>query len=498
MALRRDDWLDLARKVDWTYRYVDEREVFPEAMSGVPWLPHEAWADWSESYRTTYREYVRNQSVKDTSVLAVRDALSKARLHEGLDPGWVQLVKFHQAAFALAEYAAVPAELRMARFGRDSAWRVMANLGALDEIRHTQIPLLLGHDLLRLDGGFDWTHRAFHTDNWLIIAARHLFDDMFVAADAVEIAVQLNFVFETGFTNLQFMALAAMADGADHHVFETALASIQTDEARHAQIGHPVLRALIQHGGREHVQYLLDKMWWRSWRILVATTGTAMEYLTPLGARTRSFKEFMREWVVEQFLRNLEEFHLELPWFWDLFIDELDHAHHSLQLGLYEYRTLLWFDEPTPSTAERAWLRERYPTWETTHEPHWDRIEESWAAGGEAASMAYALPALCNMCQLPALFVHPGRNTACTLERDGRRYLFCSAPCRWIFEQQPERFAAHRTVVDRLVAGEAPADLLELHGWMGFESPDEMGGDLRRGLDQWRFAPVPRTGGSRT
>jgi toluene monooxygenase system protein A len=497
-ALRRDDWLDLARKVDWTYSYVDERDVFPEAMSGAPWLSHdEAWADWTESYRTTYREYVRNQSVKDTSVLAVRDALSKARLHERLDPGWVQLVKFHQGAFALAEYAACSAELRMARFGRDSAWRVMANLGALDEIRHTQIPLLLGHDLLRLDGGFDWTHRAFHTDNWLMIAARHLFDDMFAAADAIEIAVQLNFVFETGFTNLQFMALAAMADGADHHVFETALASIQTDEARHAQIGHPVLRALIRHGGREQVQYLLDKMWWRSWRMLVATTGTAMEYLTPLHARTRSFKEFMTEWVVEQFLRNLEEFHLELPWFWDLFIDELDHAHHSLQLGLYSYRTLLWFDEPAPSTAERAWLRDRYPSWETTHQPHWDRIEEEWAAGGEAASLSYALPALCNMCQLPTLFVHPGRNTACTVERDGRRYLFCSAPCRWIFEQQPDRFAGHRTVVDRLVAGEAPADLLDLHAWMGLEQPDEMGRDLRRGLDTWRFAPVPRTGAIR-
>jgi hypothetical protein len=33
----------------------------------------------------------------------------------------------------------------------------MATLGALDEIRHTPIPLLFGHDLSRLDGKFDWT-----------------------------------------------------------------------------------------------------------------------------------------------------------------------------------------------------------------------------------------------------------------------------------------------------------------------------------------------------
>src|SRR6185369_7057023 len=99
-----------------------------------------------ETYRTTYREYVTNQRAKDESVLGVRSALSKRQVLEGLDAGWVQLVKFHHGALALAEYAGAVAELRMARFGRDSAWRMMATLGALDEIRHTQIPLLLGHD----------------------------------------------------------------------------------------------------------------------------------------------------------------------------------------------------------------------------------------------------------------------------------------------------------------------------------------------------------------
>jgi toluene monooxygenase system protein A len=493
VSLRRDDWLDLARKVDWTYRYASEREIFPEAVSGTPWLTHDdAWTDWSEAYRTSYREYVRNQSAKDVSVLAVRDALAKPRLNASLDSAWLQLVKFHQGAFALAEYAAVPAELRMCRFGRDSAWRIMANLGALDEIRHSQIPLLLGHDLLGTDDNFDWTHKAFHTNNWLMIAARHLFDDMFVAANAIEIAIQLNFVFETGFTNLQFMALAAMADGADHHVFEKALASIQTDEARHAQLGHPVVRALIRHGGREYTQYLLDKMWWRSWRILIATTGTAMEYLTPLRARTRSFKEFMQEWVIQQFMRNLEEFELDLPWFWNLFLDELDYAHHSLQLGLYSYRTTLWFDEPMPSESERGWLREKYPAWAQIYQPIWDGIEDAWERQGEAASLSYALPALCNLCQLPTLFVRPGENTACSLKRDGRSYLFCSEPCRWIFEQQPDRFADHRTVVDRVVTGEAPGDLLDLYRWMGHDATEDMGKDLHRGLDRWRLEPVPR------
>ena len=490
--LERDDWLDLARKVDWEFRYVDEQEVFPSELSGSPWLGHAAWEEWNEAYRTTYREYVASQRAKDDSVMGVRSVLSKARIAESLDPGWVQLLKFHNGALALAEYAGATAELRMARFGRDSAWRTMATLGALDEIRHTQIPLLLGHDLLRLDGNFDWTHRAYHTNEWLIIAARHLFDDMFLAADAIDIAVQLNFVFETGFSNLQFMALAALANGARDHLFEKALTSIQTDEARHAQIGHPVLHTLLRNGDRERAQYLVDKMWWRCWRLLVALTGPSMEYLTPLPARTRSFKEFMEEWIIDQFVKNLAEFELEQPWFWDLFLEELDYAHHCLQLGLYAYRTTLWFDVPAPDKHERVWLSAKYPRWEETFGPLWDDVERRWQTDGEAATLAYALPALCNLCQLPTVFVRPGHNTACTTTIDGRRYLFCSEPCRWIFLREQDRFGQHNSVVDRIVAGTAPAKLIDLHRWMGIDAPAETGKDLRRGLKPWRLEPVPQ------
>ena len=487
----REHWLDLARKVDWEYRYVEEQEVFPPAISGNPWFVHAAWAEWNEVYRTTYREYVANQRAKDDSVMGVRSVLTKAHVRQELDLGWLQLVKFHNALFALSEYAAAVGELRMARFGRDSAWRTMATLGALDELRHTQIPLLLGHDLLRIDGNFDWTHRAYHTTDWVMIAARHLFDDMILAADAIEVSVQLNFVFETGFTNLQFMAMAAMADGVHDHLFEKALTSIQTDEARHAQIGHPVLRTLIDNGEAQRAQYLVDKMWWRSWRVLIALTGTSMEYLTPVGVRTKSFRQFMEEWIIDQFMKNLAEFGLERPWFWELFLEELDYAHHSLQLGLYAYRPTLWFDVAMPDAEERLWLTSAYPQWEETFGSLWDDVDRSWKTKGEPETLGYALPALCNLCQLPTVFVRPGQNTACTATANGRRYLFCSEPCRWIFLQELDRFGAHRSVVDRVVAGIAPAGLPDLFRWMSLEAPVETGKDLRRGVDRWRLDPVP-------
>ena len=37
--LERDDWIDLARKLDWDYSYVREEDVFPEILSGLPGFP---------------------------------------------------------------------------------------------------------------------------------------------------------------------------------------------------------------------------------------------------------------------------------------------------------------------------------------------------------------------------------------------------------------------------------------------------------------------------
>lgn len=141
--VKREDWLDLARKLDWEFRYVTEAEVYPLEVSGRPWLPHAEWADWDEPYRTSYAEYVTAQHQKDAAVYAVRDALGLVGDVQRLDKGWLSGLKLHGALLPLAEFSAVIGNLRAARFGRDSAWRQAATFGALDECRHTQIPLLL-------------------------------------------------------------------------------------------------------------------------------------------------------------------------------------------------------------------------------------------------------------------------------------------------------------------------------------------------------------------
>jgi len=217
-------------------------------MHGMPYLPIEVWAEMYDApYKVLYREYVKNQRMKDQGVFAVRDAAIRAELDRKLDPVYHGgAFCFHITAIPVLEYAAVVGEARMARFGKAGGWRNLATFGMMDEIRHAQLQILLSHDKVGINPKFAFAHKLFWVDGWVSIFARKFFDDIITAADAVENALMLTFGFETGFTNLQFVAYAAMAHKAGDLLFGSATASIQTDEARHAQIGHPVLKTYVE------------------------------------------------------------------------------------------------------------------------------------------------------------------------------------------------------------------------------------------------------------
>ncbi len=484
--LKRDEWLDLARKLDWSFSYVDEREVFPEVISGRPWLAQDAWKDWDEPYRTTYAEYVTNQHAKDVALDAVREAIGRVEDFQKHDASWLNGLKLHVATLPLAEFAAVVGNLRAGRFARDSAWRTTAALGALDELRHTQIPLLLMHDLVQWDPQFDWTHKFFHTNDWVAIAGRHLVDELLLTANPIEFAIATNFVFETGFTNLQFVGLASMAHHVGDRMFEKMVQSIQTDEARHAQIGGPVLQTVLKHDPA-YAQYLIDKWFWRSWHFFAIVTGFAMDYLTPLKDRTASFKEFMEEWTLDQFARSLEEYGLKKPWYWDQFLDGLDQYHHMVYASAYTYRATVWFDLTLPGPEERAWLRLKYPnTWDRM-EPIWERITERARQAGpgvEWYTHGVTPVAFCDLCQLVLCEGTTDANSARTYAHEGRKYIFCSEPCQWIFQTEPQRYAAHKSVVGRILAGEAPPNLLELVKYFGL-TQEMWGKDVAGGSYPW-------------
>ena len=483
---QREELLTVLKEIDWDFSYVDERQVYPEDMSG-PFLSKEAWANWDEPFKTLYKEYVATQSLKEIEVATARDLVGRLDDLQSLSAQWLNGLKLHSATLPLAEFGAVIGNLRASRFGRACRWRSVATYGALDELRHTQIPLLVMHEMVRHDSQFDWTHKFFHSDNWVAIAARHLIDELLLGSNAIEYAIATNFVFETGFTNLQFVGLSSLAHMVKDRMFEKMVTSIQSDEARHAQAGPATLEVLAKYRP-EYAQELLDKWFWRSWLLFSIVTGICMDYMTPLEHRQTSFKEFMEEWVLNQYASSLEKYGLKKPWYWDLFMENLEVYHHMVYVSAYTYRATVWFDMHVPSPEERLWLQKKYPKFWSDIEPIWKNIIERWQEsniGNDFAVHGTCIIGFCSLCQIVLSNGTPHHNHACLGEVDGQTHIFCSEPCKQLFLKEPHRYSNHKNIVDRVLANEAPGNLIAmLRNYFGLKYED-WGRDLHQGDYPW-------------
>jgi len=480
--LKREEWHDITRMTDWNFTFVDDATVFPEWMSGRGGTERERWQAWREDYRCSYAEYVATQREKETAAYSVKAALQRSNMFDGLHEGAKTNSKLHFSSLSLIEYLAVSSELTMARFGLTGGWRNMAVLGALDEMRHTQLNLFFSHELVGRDVHYDWSQKAYFTNNWAIIAGRSFFDGTMTTPSAVDIALGLPFTIETGFTNLQFVALAANALESGDVNFANLISSIQTDEARHAQQGGPTLEALMEYEP-ERAQWVVDRTFWLCQRLFAIVTGPSMDYYSPLESREQSYKEFMQEWICEQFLASLQDYGLNKPWYWDEFIECLNHAHHSTHLGTWFYRwTLFWNPNAGVSKAEREWLNEKYPQWEEHWGPLWDQVIYNINDGRPDLALPNTLPWICNTCNLPiGCATSPGCSRypvrPYKLVHNGRKYWFCSEPCRRIWWEDRNHVIHQRTIIDRLLDGSVqPPDLSGCFDYMGVGS-EEMGDD---------------------
>jgi toluene monooxygenase system protein A len=130
----------------------------------------------------------------------------------------------------------------------------------------------------------------------------------------------------------------------------------------------------------------------------------------------------------------------------------------------YSYRASVWFDFVLPGPEERAWLSRKYPdTWHH-FDPVWKRLTQHWLdtdPGVDLAVHGTAIPTFCALCQIVLAHGTPERNDANVLDHEAGRFVFCSAPCRRIFEAEPSRYQAHKDPVRRVLTGEAPANLVE-------------------------------------
>ena len=483
--LEMHEWYDLTRDTNWTPAYVSEEELFPTELSDPFGIPVEQWETFDEPYKVCYRDYVETQRDKDISAYSVKSALARADFFKNASPHWKALLALHFSPIGFAEFHSASAFARMTRFSRAPGMRNMATFGTLDEMRHGQIQMYFAYEFIKHDRVFDWAHKSSKTENWIIISLRHALDDVEHTRDAISAAIMTNFAFEQGFTNLQFIGLSADAAKAGDHTFATMLQSIQTDEARHAQIGTPLITIMIENGRKAEAQRLIDIGFWRIWKQFSALSGISMDYYTPLEFREHSLKEFMHEWVVDQFARNIKALGLDLPWYWDYFLHDIETFHHCQQIGIYVYRATQWWRPiACVSPAERDWLEEKYPGWNDTYGKCWDVVIDNIREGRFEKTVPEVPPLICNMCGLEVTGIArcraPGRTAArwnatdFHLDHEGRRYHFCSEPCKWVFELEPTRYQGHRSIIDRLLDGTVPPGPDGFYEYMG-QSFEERG-----------------------
>jgi len=330
---------------------------------------------------------------------------------------------------------------------------------------------------------WDWAWKANHTNEWAAVAGKNFFDDIMLTRDAVATSIMLTFSFETGFTNMQFLGLASDAAETGDHTFASLISSIQTDESRHAQQGGPSLKILVENGKKEEAQKMVDLSIWKAWRLFSVLTGPIMDYYTPISHRKQSFKEFMEEWIVAQFERQLLDIGLDLPWYWDEFIADISDRHHSMHLGVWYWRATAWWNPAAGvGKSERAWLEEKYPGWTDTYGKSWDVITNNLLEGKENLVSPETLPVICHTGFIP-LVTPPhtkraeGQLVDYQLVHEGRLYHFNSAVDKWVFETDPERYKGIMTAVDHFLAGHInPPNLVGALAWMDL-NPGEIGKD---------------------
>ena len=483
--LKMEDWYDLGRQTNWTPKYVELDELYPKPMADDFGIPLSVWESFDEPYKVSYRDYVRSQRDKDVGAYSVKSALARGEFFKNCSPHWKALLALHFSAVCWAEFHSASAFARMTRFSRVPGMRNMATFGTLDEIRHGQIQIYFAYEFLKNDGVFDWCHKSSKTENWIIISLRHALDDIAHTRDGTSAAIMLNMGLEQSFTNLQFVALSADAAKCGDHTFATMLQSIQTDEARHAQMGEPMVRILCENGQKDKAQQLVDVAFWRMWKQFSALSGIGMDYYTPLEHRENSLKDFMEEWVIGQFGRTIEALGLDHPWYWEYLQYDISTFHHAQQIGVYVYRQTQWWRPiAAVSPAEREWLESKYPGWNETFGRCWDVVIDNIRNGALEKTECAAPPHICNMCGLEVSGI-PGdkwKAQVYVTDMDDRRYSFCSPVCQWVWELEPARYKGHKSIIDRCYDGTIGPNPDDFFTYMG-QSQAERGVD---GYDyQW-------------
>lgn len=429
---------ETSRGLYWDPTYVTKDQAYPRKYTPQSSrIRAKNWDAWEDPFRMFYREYVRIQAKKEASYHSIADSNQRFDLGKQIDRRWVEGMKLYMCALSNTENFTANLMMRMARFIPSPSFSQAAMYQAIDEVRHGQNDVNYLRWLNRHhDGLDDWM--SWFQRHWLLQTARVGFENMF-AADPFEMVIAVNAVFEAGWTNILFVANPAVGVANGDMMFGQHQLTTQTDETRHIAIGMTGIRMLLEADERNIpvVQEWFDKWSWLMHRIVGGPTSIFIDYFgkNKVMSYKEAFQHYYMQNYIEGLIADLGPLGLKPPQFLKNMLEENEIMSHATWKSLYEGKQVNFHRIEVPDATERAWFAEKYPLFKKIYEPFWEAAEQ-----GESLDLNTTFPH-CKVCQYPLIFVNADNQpTMATQTYKQKMHCFCSEPCRWIFNLEPEKY----------------------------------------------------------
>jgi len=481
----------LTRHLDWETTYQPMDKVFPyDKFEGIK---IKDWDGWEDPFRLTMDTYWKFQAEKERKLYAVIDSFAQNNGQLGLtDARYMNAAKLFLQGVTPLEYAAHRHFAHIGRHLRGGGARVAAQMQSIDELRHAQTQVhTLSHYNKYFDGFHDFHH--MHDRVWYLSVPKSFFDDA-VTAGPFEFITSISFSFEYVLTNLLFVPFMSGAAYNGDLATVTFGFSAQSDESRHMTLGLEVVKFLLeQHEDNVPiVQGWLDKWFWRGYRLL-GLVAMLQDYMLP--KKVMSWKEAWEVYYEEQgsaLFEDLGRYGLRPPLHQEDAIKEKDRISHEVWSTFYNYTHAAAFHTWDVDDEHMDWLSEKYPdTFDKYYRPRF----MMWREMAEQGNRFYnnALPQLCNVCQIPMVFTEPDDPGVICFRRseyNGETYHTCSAGCKHIFDNEPEKYVQSWLPVHQIYQGNCGGASVEdvlkwYHMNLGADNMDYHGSPEDKMWSEW-------------
>ncbi|WP_438861490.1 monooxygenase [Mycobacterium paragordonae] len=434
---------DKIKKFDWEPSYFHRDALYPTKYKIPPRT--------KDPFRTLVHEYVRMEEEKDDRTYgSLEDALGRLNTATGAEPRFMEVMKPVLAVVNFAEYGAMKGATMLLETVSNPELRQGYLAQMLDEVRHiNQEAYLSRHfskhapDPAGFNSGFQM--RAYDP---LTRPGRACFE-LFMNDDPITNALNLQVIGETAYTNPLFVAFTELAAANGDQTTPTVFLSIQSDEARHMSNGYATLAAVLtEPDNLPMLQLDFDTAFWRQHSFLDNFQGVVYDYFSK-SRKMKCYREYWDEWVWEDwagsYIERLEPFGLQVPrWI----VDAKRHVQwggHTIAMVSAALWPLHAWRSDYMSDDDFEWFEDKYPGWEAHYAPFWTAYREMADPhnGHLAASLLPAMPAMCRVCQMPAVLPRLDTNEIqLVIDSADRRHAFCSSPCLEIFRQDPAKHQA--------------------------------------------------------